>query len=39
MTYECWDGWNVVLVIGAYVPRFECVSYYQFPIEPRFQGE
>lgn len=33
MCYETYDHWNVLLVTWSYVPRFDCVVYFQFPID------
>ena len=37
--YEVYDGWTVVLVVCELSVRFGWITYFQFPIEPRFQGE
>jgi hypothetical protein len=41
--YEVWDGWNVVLVTHEILIHWGAPSaplyYFQFPIEPTFQGE
>lgn len=33
--YQTYDRWNVVTVFWQYVRRFDCIVYFQYPIDCR----
>ena len=34
---DIYDGWNVVLITWGYTARFDVFTYFQYPVEYRFQ--